>query len=56
MNLIGIPAKKENFYLQIISAGNNFGQLSILEGLLFGQKNVPNFIPPKFLGFNLRTI
>ena len=48
--------KKEKFYFQKISAGNDFGQLRILDGLIFGQKKIRNFVPPKLLGFNVAYI
>ena len=44
---------KEKLYFRKISAGNNFGQLRILDGLIFGQKKIRNFVPTKFLGFNV---
>ena len=50
---IEITAKKEKYYFRKISAGNNFGQLRISDGLIFGQKKIRNFVPPKFLGVNV---
>ena len=35
---IEITAKKEKYYFRKISAGNNFGQLRISDGLIFGRK------------------
>ena len=40
---IEITAKKEKYYFRKISAGNNFEQLRISDGLIFGQKKIRNF-------------
>ena len=45
--------KKEKFFLRKFSAGNNFGQLRILDGLIFGPKKIRNFLGLKFLSFNV---
>ena len=48
-----ITEKKEKYYFRKISEGNNFGQLRILDGLIFGQKKIRNFVQPKYLGVNV---
>ena len=45
---IEITAKKEKYYFRKISAGNNFGQLRISDGLIFGQKKIRNLSPRNF--------
>ena len=44
--------KIEKFFFRKFSAGNNFGQLRILDGLIFRPKKIRNFLGLKFLSFN----
>ena len=54
LNSKEITTKTEKHYFLNISAGNNFGQLRISDRLIiFGQKKIRNFVPPKFLGVNV---
>ena len=45
--------KGKKFHFRKISAVNNFRQLRISDGLIFGQKKIRNFVRPKFLGVNV---
>ena len=45
--------KEKKFHFRKISAVNNFRQLRISDGLIFGQKKIRNFVRPKFLGVNV---
>ena len=48
-----LQQKEKKFHFRKISAVNNFRQLRISDGLIFGQKKIRNFVPPKFVGFNV---